>query len=717
MRFKQAEKRFRLEIEGLRAVAAMLVAIYHIWFNRVSGGVDVFFVVSGFLITTSLMSTYRKERTINPFSYIVKLLKRLMPTAWTIAIMTLIASLFIMPITIRADIVQNFVSSVLYFENWHLALNAVDYLADNASASPYQHFWALSIQFQFYVIWALLFFLAVQTEKKINTFRFVPILSALIFILVVSSFGYSIYLTEINQPFAYYHTFTRLWEFGVGGLLALGITRLQPKKWFANMIGWLGLIGLILCGMVLQVSTMFPGYAALWPVLCAVFIIVAGNQSLRVSAYEVLSTSVFVKFGKISYAFYLWHWPLLIFYYQIFNVEKVSITGGLAIITLATILAYLTITLIESPLRKVRTRTMPTAIVIGILVITVVSGYSVWDKQEQERLEALEQEMQQRLLAEQKKAEAQAKEEQRIKNEYNANMLKGQSLVNPGALVAFTDQAMEESDEFLIPSIEIAKRDESAVYADECITKITETEVVICEYGDTDQPSYTIALIGGSHSAHWQPMLDAYGKKNNVKIRTYLKPRCRTLFNSDEDGGNCAPWFDDAIAQLVADQPDLVFATADIGKQQEPTVPKGFVEVWEYLNKRDIPIFVVRDNVWFPFNVVDCVANNEADPTKCKVKRSDVIAEPSPFSLLKKVPENVTYMDVTDYYCDDNFCYPVVGNIITHFDSNHFTATFSRTFEPIIGEKLNETLQTLKDKTPTEEEKKTQEASMSKVEE
>ncbi len=690
----QKKKRFRLELEGLRAVAAILVAVYHIWFNRISGGVDVFFVISGFLITTSILSVYAKEKKLNIIAYIVKLLKRLMPTAWFVAIITLIGSFLLLPVTNRPRIVQEFVASVLYYENWQLAFNSVDYLAENASASPFQQFWALGIQFQFYLIWLVLFTLIISVYVVTGVRNIKKVAALFISLTVVVSFIFSVTSTQVNQPFAYYHTFARLWEFGIGGLLALVATNIRVHKKLAFVLGWLGLIGLIACGIIFQVANVFPGYAALWPVFCAVFIVIAGDSAKKGSAYQVLSFSPLVKFGSISYAFYLWHWPLLVFYYAQFKVEQVSVIAGILILLVAAVLAYFTIHVIEKPIRQMKSKTLPAFIVISTLVTIVLLGNMYFNYQEQERIKRVAAETERILQQkEQERKQAAIKEQKELEQKFKEWDI---SFNNPGAMVKFTKQPMYESDETIMPAIEVAKQDVSPVYPDKCITKINETNVVICEYGETQNYEHVVAIIGGSHSAHWVPMLNKFGKKEKVKIVTYIKPRCRLQFNSPEDKGHCAPWFEDAIEQVIKDKPDLLFSVADIGKQQMPTIPKDFNEAWEYLEAHDIPLFLVRDNVWFGYNIVECVEENADDPTKCKKPRDEAIAEPSPMSLQTNIPDNITYLDVTDYYCDDDYCYPVVGNMITHFDSNHFTSTFSETFAPIIGPEIKATLEKLK---------------------
>lgn len=212
------EKKFRPEIEGIRALAALLVAIYHIWLGRVSGGVDVFFVISGFLITTSLLSRYETNGSFKIGDYYLNLARRLFPLAFLVLLLTASISIFILPKVRWVETIKQFFASALYYENWQLAFNAVDYLAENSEASPVQHFWAMSLQGQFYIIWPIILLVIIFLSKKVFTHQSLKTLILLVFsLLFLISLSYSIYKTTVNQPWAYYDTFARLWEFSLGG--------------------------------------------------------------------------------------------------------------------------------------------------------------------------------------------------------------------------------------------------------------------------------------------------------------------------------------------------------------------------------------------------------------------------------------------------------------------------------------------------------------------
>ncbi|KEZ48839.1 acyltransferase family protein [Metabacillus indicus] len=652
--YKRSDRKFRSEIEGLRAVAAFLVAVYHIWLGNVSGGVDVFFVVSGFLITTSLLHKYERSGKVDAAGFLLNLSNRLFPAAFTVLFAVVIASYFLTPELQWVQTISEVVAAALYFENWQLAFNSVDYLAQNNEASPVQHFWAMSIQGQFYVIWPVLLFSSVILAKYVFKKSVRALFLALLTAVFVLSFSYSVYLTDVNQPWAYFDTFTRVWEFSMGGILALVISNVKVKKQTGLVMGWAGLAGLVSCGIVLQVSSVFPGYAALWPTLCAVFILLAGNRGGDFGVHRLLSSKPLVKFGGISYGFYLWHWPLLIFYFQATGHETASFLDGAIIILLAACLAYLTIRFVEKPLRnKEWLNTKPKLAAASLsLAVPVLAAAGVW------------------LFA-----------VQQLQPSAGAD----RDYPGPAALAS----SAELNDVPVKPALVEAREDLPTSYSEGCHQGQYDSEVIECEYGDTEDFKYTVALVGGSHSAHWLPALVAFAEEEQIRILNYTKSGCRFStgpYNSinDKVEASCSEWNDKLVDVLTRQKPDLVFTTANATEWEG--IPEGYIEKWSELKEEKIEIFAIRDNPRFQFDVPSCVEANGADSADCMVERENIL----PHDLWDEsmVPDNVHYADLNDYFCDDDFCRPVVGNILVYRDKHHITATYSRLLGPMLQKEL-----------------------------
>lgn len=553
-------------------------------------------------------------------------------------------------------------ASALYIENWQLAYNSVDYLAQDNAASPFQHFWAMSTQGQFYIIWPALLLVSIILAKYVfkKSVRFIFLITLII--VFISSLVYSIYLTEFNQPWAYFNTFTRVWEFSLGGILALLISNIAIKQSLAKFMGWLGLLGLISCGVLLQVSTVFPGYAALWPTLSAVCILIAGNQGGKYGVHQLLSSKLLVKFGGISYGFYLWHWPLLIFYYNIAGINEVSLTYGIIIITLSIILSHITIKFVEKPIRIKKSSSKSKDAVVSfaffIPVILLAGCWGFYVKQAQEG---------------------------HISHIDNIN--------HTGALALNyeLDEQSNNDDISFIPSILDVKADLPESYNDGCHQSGEEPEVIECEYGNVTNPNYTVALVGGSHSAHWLPALDIIGKQENIKILNFTKSGCR--FTTDFEYLNnankvalesCKEWNKDLMKVLTKRNIDLIFTTANVARQEG--IPQGYIDIWNMLNDKGIAVFAIRDNPVFPFDVPTCIEVNAEASTECTVERSSLL--PEEIWNNTGIPDNVHYADLSDYFCEEDVCKPIVGNVLVYRDKNHITATYSKTLAPVLREEI-----------------------------
>ncbi|WJP98218.1 acyltransferase family protein [Macrococcus bovicus] len=646
-------KKFRPEIEGLRVIAALLVAVYHIWLGKVSGGVDVFFVVSGFLITTSLLSKVRRTGTVNFFDFIFGLLRRLVPAAFFILFTVIVLSYFFLPEVQWSQTIKEIFASAFYYENWQLAYTATDYLDHTNAKSPVQHFWAMSIQGQFYIIWFLLIWLAIWSAKWMKTTVKKP-LFILFLILFAVSFVFSVYLTAINQPWAYFDTRTRVWEFALGGLLCLLLTRIKLPHMLAGLLGWLGLLMLVSCGLMLNVSSLFPGYVALWPTLAAVFILISGENPSKFGVEKLLGTAWMVKLGALSYGFYLWHWVVLTFYHVFKEVKHVPLTDGLLILAGSLLLSWLTTRFVERPLRKLKfpNKSARTALLLGSLLAIVAGSNAFWFYQM-----SSDQVADQKLIG---------------SDDY------------PGARSIDMDNVPQKD---YLPEAEAIKNDKADPYTDGCHVAAGDPVVKVCEYGVTENYDYTVALVGSSHAAHWQPALVKMAEKNKIRVLNITKSGCRfSTYKAKQP--SCIAWNQHVIDKIVAEKPDIVFANADVGYWNIHEVPVGYIEQFEALNKKGIEVFGVRDTPYFRKDVPTCVNQYGADSPKCQTKREVLFPEPSDWAKLKNPPENVHVFDYTDFFCDEEVCRPVIGNVMVYVDNGHISRSYMETLSPYIEKDL-----------------------------
>lgn len=330
----------------------------------------------------------------------------------------------------------------------------------------------MSIQGQFYIIWFIIFSLAIFLTKKFQL-NLKNILVWLFSILFIVSFIFSLYQTEVNQPFAYFDTRARVFEFAMGGLLFLFIDRILLLKKMSFIIGWVGLTSLILCGALLEVSTIFPGYIALWPTLSVIMILLAGENPSRFGVEKLLGHPIMVKLGSYSYGFYLWHWVVLVFYQYVYD-NEVNLAHGLMIMLFSIVLSYLTTEFVEKPIRKVKSNRAYLKRLSPILVVLILS-FSYW------------------LLT------------------FQSQQVEAEGVVvsenHPGALLQFDQYKNYDRNAALVPSLAFVKEDLAETYDKGCNQMGTGTAAKHCYAGD-EHAKTTIALVGGSHSAHWYSALD-----------------------------------------------------------------------------------------------------------------------------------------------------------------------------------------------------------------
>ncbi|ARK23844.1 acyltransferase [Sporosarcina sp. P37] len=661
---KLPKKRFRPEIEGVRTIATLLIAVYHIWFGKVSGGIDVFFVLSGYLMTLSILSRIEKNGSVNFADYFLHLTRRLFPQAIIIIIFTGVCAVIFLPQFEWGEIIAHMMASTFYYENWRLALDSVDYLARDNSASPFQHFWSLSVQGQFYIIWPILLAAVYGLARKVWKTPVRKTLLGSLIVVFVCSIAYSIYQTNINQPFAYFHSFTRMWEFSVGGIFALLSPYLFFTKRISIALGWLGLLIICFTGIIVPVSTVFPGYLALLPISGVLLILIASESITVIGVNRFLAVKPLLYLGSLTYGIYLWHWPLLIFYRSYMEIETVPVMDGILLLLVTILLSIVTTKLVEKPVLEMDRGQNKGNLVVVLTAMFVLACTSIFT-----------------ISAYIEKATA------------NSEFISGTDY--PGAQsVLYEINTATDVDP--IPPPSIIKTDLPAFYEDLECQSVNRTEVRKCSYGVLEDADFTIALVGGSHSGHWFPALEELAEEMNFTIDLYSHDGCR--FTDEDPSGSlteeCLPWNENLIEVLTENPPDLVFTTSTVNKH--PEVPQGFINQWKKL-EGITTVFAIRDNPRMKKVVPVCLEQAE-DPLECAVTRDQGVSKEVPWEVTEGIPSNVFFADLTDYFCDDTTCYPVIGNVIVYRDDNHLTAEYSKTLAPALKIPLQQALDSL-DKT------------------
>src|SRR5690625_4324587 len=327
------ERRYLPELHGVRGLALLGVVLFHLFgAGRVSGGIDIFLAVSGFLFTGMLLrEAAATGGRIDPLKYYGRLFRRIFIPAALVATITLIIGLLISPATQHRQLWAEARASLLYFENFELINSQLAYGAAGPETSPFQHFWSLSVQGQFYIIWPAIALFAVSIAKRLRRSA-ASVMALLIGVVFVISFVYAIYVGSYNQDENYLMTTTRTWELAFGGLLALAGGAIRLPRPLRTPAGWLGIALIVSCGFVLDGGQLFPGPWALWPLVGLTLVLISagptgGDHDRKHTATRFLSNKPLAWIGDHAYGLYLWHWPLLIYYLETGDREALGLGG------------------------------------------------------------------------------------------------------------------------------------------------------------------------------------------------------------------------------------------------------------------------------------------------------------------------------------------------------------------------------------------------------
>lgn len=688
---RSATRGYRADIQALRAVAVLLVVVYHLWPSRLSGGfigVDVFFVISGFLITGHLIREVERTGTIAVSAFWARRIRRLLPASFVVLFAALAAMLILLPRSVWSQTLVEIGASAVYAVNWVLAFTATDYLGAEHAPSIVQHFWSLSVEEQFYVLWPLLIIGALAiarvahrtTSASPGPGQLRSTVAAALSLVVILSLVVSIVQTSRDQPFAYFSTATRAWEFGLGGLVA-ALPALSSRVQTASprvriVMSWLGLAAIVGAAVIFDRDTAFPGFTALLPVLGAVAVVLAGPVGGALSPMVVGGLRPLQVLGDLSYSIYLWHWPLIVLYPYVMN-RPIGLVGGLVIVGLAVGLAWLTKRYVEDPVREGafwatrRTRSYlfaaTGAVAIGGLVASSLFVLSI---QKQTYLDQAESALTSRTPC-----------------------------FGAGALADGADCA----DPFAVPAdldVASAATDRGNLTNEDCLTKDTEGSVLkVCRLGSTSDRSSGIALVGNSHARALASGLDEYAREMNWKITTMMRQSCLGVVTSSTAGSpseDCLDWTEDVVSTLISDESistvvfqSYLYATPSQFTADDLTSYEENVRAtWKRLTDAGKAIVVVSDVPGTrPEDAPTCILESGVKIDPCSRAREYGTTGNSLYATAESTP-GIHTIDLDRYFCTGSTCHAAIGGVVVYFDAHHLTATYARTLAPYFGEQL-----------------------------
>ncbi|MEV7660839.1 acyltransferase family protein [Paenarthrobacter sp. NPDC089316] len=665
------ERGFRPEVQGLRALAVLMVAAYHIWLGRVSGGVDVFLLISAFLLTLSFTRKLEAGSPLKLLRHWLHVFKRLLPAVVVVLLGVLAATWAFIPQSRWPDVLAEAWASLFYRQNWQLAENAVDYYAqDHSGASPLQHFWSLSVQGQVFILWPLVFAAVGLLQPQLA--KFFPQGKApghrnLLFFafaaVFLASLVFSIDQTANNQEYAYFDTRARLWEFALGSLLALALPYLKPGRRLRVFLGWAGISAMLACGLVLTVDRSFPGFIALWPTLAAAAVIVAGQSNSPYGADRLLGSRPLVMVGNNSYALYLWHWPVLVFFLLVTGTTTPGLIQGLGIMAGSMLLAIATTRFVEEPMRRWKwpdVRSWRAAVVIAACGGLLAMPVTVW---------------QGAIAAEDAAIAGQPKD------------------LTPGAAALSPEFVGQPAQEAMIIPAPAAMKDEWADIDGLCTGDNVPDDPLLQGCLQNDEPEVVtkrIVVLGDSHAQQYMAALGPIAKEHGWEVVTLLKGSCRFGAESPERTGECNE-FNKASAQYVMEhKPDAVFTVASLTHADAPfeTEVPGYLEGIKPFTDAGIDVVGIRDNPRFSINMPECVQKKGPDSPECNAPLEESLAASSPLDDYAGKVDRLHLMDMSDFICEQGTCPAVVGNVYVYKDDNHLTKTYVQSMIPMFEERL-----------------------------
>jgi len=676
---------FRRDIQGLRAVAVLLVALDHANVGPFTGGfvgVDVFFVISGFLITSLLIGESDREQRISLAGFYARRARRILPAATVVTLATLAASVFYLSGVQALAVAKDAIWATFFAANIHFAAIGTDYFSADVAPSPLQHYWSLAVEEQFYLVWPLVVIALAWLARRRGWGVRRTLVPALL-VIVAASLAYSVTLTQTDGIAAYFSTTARAWELGLGALIATAALRIRrrPPALLA-LASWVGLAAVLTAAFAFDEHTPFPGIAAAIPVVGTALLLGGGLGTAKWGPQFLLGVAPMRVIGDWSYSFYLWHWPALIIAAAAWREPEGW--SGAAVLLVALALSGLSYHLVENPVRKARTLARktwrglvlyPTAIALT-LPLAAFADHAVRDMSTGDGAAIT------------------------AVGSTNAPDLQT-------ALVRASVRAAEDGAP--IPAALVPNPLELA----DAVPDVGECEYFsdvrdLCPRGDVDGDK-TLVLIGDSHARQWIPALDQIASDAGYTAYYLVREGCPsadvTPWLNDGTGPavECALFQDWAREQVAQLQPDLVLLASDANETgfegpdgtqvidetaQSELLRSGMVAEINQVSGDSSQVVVLLDPPGVKSGGGECLTARGATLLGCA-------SEPDPRSLvmIRAVraaarDAGVPFIDPAKWFCWHGECPLVVGDMITMRDKEHISSFYSAQLAPGIASAL-----------------------------
>jgi peptidoglycan/LPS O-acetylase OafA/YrhL len=702
---RSAQKDFRPDIEGLRGFTLLAILGFHAEVPGVSGGFvgpDVFFIISGFVITGQLWRELSSTGTLGLRRFYGARARRLLPVSATIGVAITIASAILLPPLQARTVMGDGIASALYVGNYWFILRGVNYFATHVPPSPFQHYWTLGVEEQFYLLWPAMLIGAVWLVQRVRRRTGAEATSSkrpyvlLLALITAASFVLSFVATYVVPAAAYFSLPTRAWDLSIGALVALTADqwrRLPPRA--AAITGWGGLALLLLACNQFSPATLYPGSAALLPMLGTVLVIGAGCATPSQGCGRVLAWSPMRAIGRVSYSWYLWHWPVLVLAPPLLG-HPLGLGGRLIAVLVSGGLGFLTLRYIENPLRYAAPlrRSPRRSLALGGAFTALAACVGV----------ALLQVMPAPVghgtpAAALTLAAAPVPAGSEI-GAYDTAVQNAFAEMQ-AAVGGFVDVKAVPSN--LKPPLADAAAEKKALEFNGCLRTPFQSGQPECATGDTASAT-TVALVGDSHAAMWKPALQQVAEQRHWRMELLSKGACplldlpvtNPLRRLVELVEHCEQWRSQVIERLQAEHPRLVVVSMWRGygvdesltgfRPYDPKWIDSLTRLVQQLRGTGAKVLVLGPIPDPHFVVPICLSSHLDDVAACTPSKSTAVNE-SGIAAEAAATTNGGghYADVTDLFCTPDRCPVIVGNTLVYLDENHQTFEHSRLLAPAIG--------------------------------
>jgi peptidoglycan/LPS O-acetylase OafA/YrhL len=673
-------------------VAVLLVVLVHAGGGLLPGGfvgVDVFFVLSGFLITGLLLAEARARGSVSLLDFYVRRARRILPAAALTLMVTDVAAFFLLNFVRAREAVQDSLHAAAFAANFRFAARGVDYFAQSAPPSPLLHYWSLSVEEQFYVVWPLVLSIALfgvallRRHRAARTLRERRLLRVVV-VLAAASLGWAVHQTATLPTAAYFSPFARAWELGLGATMAVCATTLWRTPPTARLVmGWAGLLAISYAAITFSEQTSFPGLSALLPTVGTALVIVAGmgDRPPRLAVARLLALRPMCIIGDRSYGFYLWHWPVLILA-SAFVGHELPVSVKLSLMVGAFLLSCVSYALVENPIRrKIRGR-KATAVVVAVFTAAVLGTAAVSFA----AIDAKQQRFERPAITAAPLARKASTDSQTPVRGQGVPSINAQGVVL--AVIAAVEAARRGAPiptRLTPPISELGPLPRKYALPNECIghDSSRRTGTKICRVGDPSSKKL-IVLIGDSHAMMWVPAILEMAWRDHWAVVPLLRLGCTPPKWTTSYGDQaCQEWHSWAIRQVRRLHPQVTLIGGNIAEQQSPLATAGIEGV--VLTARALKAFgavAIGDPEGLDRNPIDCLLSRHASMATCTTTWP-----PQSLVIYDEVARQMTqagdgFLPTREFLCFERECPAVIGRTIAYFDANHISGAYAAQIAP-----------------------------------